>query len=77
MTRLASTLKREYEQAIRRIDIDEVPVQQFAQEAGITANNASVRVFRAREALRNQVKTSSAWFYSTAHLTMIGQHLDS
>jgi len=58
VTRLASTLKPEYEQAIRRIDIDEVPVQQFAQETGITANNASVRVFRAREALRRQVSVS-------------------
>ena len=58
VTRLASTLKPEYEQAIRRIDVDDVPVQAFADEAGITANNASVRVFRAREALRKQVKTS-------------------
>jgi RNA polymerase sigma-70 factor (ECF subfamily) len=33
-------------------------VQDFAGEAGITADNASVRVFRAREALRKQVKTS-------------------
>ena len=58
VTRLASTLKPEYEHAIRRIDVDGAPVQGFAAEAGITANNASVRVFRAREALRKQVKTS-------------------
>lgn len=58
VTRLASTLKPEYEQALRRIDVDGAPVQDFATEAGITANNASVRVFRAREALRKQVKTS-------------------
>jgi RNA polymerase sigma factor (sigma-70 family) len=58
VTRLASTLKPEYEQALRRIDLDEVPVQQFAHETGITANNASVRVFRAREALRKQVSAS-------------------
>jgi len=58
VTRLAATLKPEYEQAIRRIDVDGAPVQDFAAEAGITANNASVRVFRAREALRKQVKTS-------------------
>ena len=56
--RLASTLKPEYEQAIRRIDVEGAPVQDFATEAGISANNASVRVFRAREALRKQVKTS-------------------
>ena len=58
VTRLAATLKPEYQEAIRRIDIDGAPVQDFAAEAGITANNASVRVFRAREALRKQVKTS-------------------
>lgn len=58
VTRLASSLKPEYEQAIRRVEVDGVPVQDFAGEAGITANNAAVRVFRAREALRKQVKTS-------------------
>jgi RNA polymerase sigma factor (sigma-70 family) len=58
VVRLASTLKPEYEQALRRIDVDGAAVQEFAAEAGITANNASVRVFRAREALRKQVKTS-------------------
>lgn len=58
VTRLASTLKSEYETAIRRVDIEGAPVQAFAAEAGITPNNASVRVFRAREALRKQVKAS-------------------
>jgi RNA polymerase sigma factor (sigma-70 family) len=58
VTRLAATLKPEYETAIRRIDVEGAPVQDFATEAGITPNNASVRVFRAREALRKQVKAS-------------------
>lgn len=58
VSRLASTLKPEYEAAIRRIDVDGAPVQDFAAELGITPNNASVRVFRAREALRKQVKAS-------------------
>ena len=58
VSRLASTLKPEYEAAIRRIDVDGAAVQEFASEAGITPNNASVRVFRAREALRKQVRTS-------------------
>lgn len=55
---IASTLKPEYSDAIRRIDVEGAPVQEFAAEAGITPNNASVRVFRAREALRKQVKTT-------------------
>lgn len=58
VSRLAATLKPEYEAAIRRIDVEGAPVQDFAAEAGITPNNASVRVFRAREALRKQVRTS-------------------
>ncbi len=58
VTRLASMLKPEYEAAIRRIDIEGAAVQDFASEAGISPNNASVRVFRAREALRKQVKVS-------------------
>ena len=58
VTRLAGTLKPEYADAIRRIELDGLPVQDYAAEAGITSNNAAVRVFRAREALRKQVKAS-------------------
>ena len=58
VSRLASTLKPEYEEAIRRIDVEGAAVNDFAMQAGISANNASVRVFRAREALRKQVRTS-------------------
>ena len=55
---LATSLKPEYAAAIQRVDIDELPVNQFAAEAGITASNAGVRLSRAREALRKQVKAS-------------------
>jgi len=55
VARLSDTLKPEYAAALRRIEVDGVSVQDFAAEAGITANNAGVRVFRAREALRKQV----------------------
>ena len=58
VSRLAATLKPEYAAAIRRIELDGVAVQDYAAEAGITSNNAAVRVFRAREALRKQVKVS-------------------
>jgi RNA polymerase sigma-70 factor (ECF subfamily) len=55
---LAETLKPEYADALRRVEIDGVPVKDYAAEAGITASNAAVRVFRAREALRRQVTRS-------------------
>jgi RNA polymerase sigma factor (sigma-70 family) len=52
---LADTLKPEYADALRKIDLDGVPVKDYAEQAGISASNAGVRVFRAREALRKQV----------------------
>src|SRR3954471_10525324 len=55
VARLSETLKPEYAQALRRVEVDGISVQEFAAEAGITANNAGVRVFRARDALRKQV----------------------
>ena len=55
---LASTLKDEYADALRAIEIDEVPVKDFARRANISSSNAGVRIFRAREALRKQVVRS-------------------
>jgi RNA polymerase sigma-70 factor (ECF subfamily) len=56
--RLASTLKPEYAEALRRVEVDGLSVTSFAEEAGITANNASVRLFRARQALKKQLEVS-------------------
>lgn len=55
---LAGTLKPEYAEALRRIEVDGVSVKDYAAEVGISSSNAAVRVFRAREALRKQVKRS-------------------
>ncbi len=55
---LAGTLKPEYAEALRRVELDGVSVKDYAAEVGITSNNAAVRVFRAREALRKQVVRS-------------------
>lgn len=55
---LASTLKPEYASALRRIDVEGVAVKDYAAEMGISTSNAGVRVFRAREALRNRVARS-------------------
>lgn len=48
---LADTLKPEYAQAVRRVDLEGAGVASFAQEAGISPNNAAVRLHRARQAL--------------------------
>lgn len=58
VTRLAGTLKSEYADALRRVEVEGASVATFAAEAGITPGNAAVRVFRAREALRRQVTAS-------------------
>lgn len=58
VSQLADTLKPEYATALRRIEIDGLSVKDYADELGISSNNAGVRVFRAREALRKQVARS-------------------
>ena len=55
---LLDTLKPEYATALRRVELDGVSVRGYADEAGITAGNAGVRIHRAREALRKQVARS-------------------
>lgn len=62
VARLAETLKPEYADALRRIEVDGVSVTSFAEEQGISKSNAAVRVFRAREALRRQVAVSCGTF---------------
>ena len=53
---LVDTLRPEYAEALRRVELEGTSVKDFAAERGVTANNASVRLFRAREALRRQVE---------------------
>lgn len=55
---LATTLKPEYQRALARIEIDGTSVKDFAAEAGLTANNAGVLVFRARQALKGRVQAA-------------------
>jgi len=55
---LAASLRPEYNEALKRIELDGVPVKAYAAEAGISPGAAGVRVFRAREALRKQVAHS-------------------
>jgi RNA polymerase sigma-70 factor (ECF subfamily) len=52
---LATTLKPEYRAAIEQVEVEGRPIGEFAADAGISSNNARVRVFRAREALKKRV----------------------
>lgn len=52
---LLETLRTEYRDALQTVDLEEGTLAELADKAGITSNNAAVRVHRAREALRKQV----------------------
>jgi RNA polymerase sigma factor (sigma-70 family) len=52
---LTDTLKPAYRDALQRIELEGLPVKDYASALGISSSNAAVRVFRAREALRKQV----------------------
>jgi RNA polymerase sigma factor (sigma-70 family) len=58
VTRLAGTLKPEYAEALRAIDVEGQPVKAFAEQHALSASNAGVRVFRARETLKKRVTES-------------------
>jgi RNA polymerase sigma factor (sigma-70 family) len=58
VTRLASTLKPQYAEALREIDIKGMAVKAFAEQHRLSPGNAGVRVFRAREALKARVAQS-------------------
>jgi RNA polymerase sigma-70 factor (ECF subfamily) len=53
---LIDTLKPEYASALRQVDLAGDDVAAFAARSGISANNASVRLHRARRALRTRVE---------------------
>jgi RNA polymerase sigma-70 factor (ECF subfamily) len=58
VSRLASTLKPEYAEALTAIEVGGTPVKVFAEQKGLSSGNAAVRVFRAREALKKRVTES-------------------
>jgi RNA polymerase sigma-70 factor (ECF subfamily) len=58
ISRLATTLKPEYADALQAIEVDGQPVKAYAERQGLTPGNAAVRVFRAREALKRRVVES-------------------
>lgn len=52
---LVPAIKPEYADVIEKVDLAGAPVQEVAVQLGISASNASVRLHRARKALRDQV----------------------
>jgi len=56
MNDLVPTLKPEYAEILRRVDLSEARLDSVASELGITTNNATVRLHRARQALRQRLE---------------------
>lgn len=56
--RLLPTMHADYAAILERVDLGDRPVSDVAHELGITSNNASVRLHRARAALRTQLERS-------------------
>jgi len=60
VTGLIGTLKPELADIIRSVDLDGVAPRAYATRVGITANNAAVRLHRARQALGRQIRRTCA-----------------
>ena len=56
--RLVGTLKPEYASALAAVDLNGQSVKAFAESAGLTPSNAGVRLFRARQALKQRLQRS-------------------
>jgi len=52
IARVLPALKPSYAEILQSVDLDEIPLRTFADQHGITLPNATVRVHRARKALR-------------------------
>ena len=55
MTAVLPGLKPEYADIVKAVELDERPIAEVAQEGGLTTNNATVRLHRARAALRRRL----------------------
>ena len=53
---LFSTLKPEYRDALQIVDLEGGKLSELAEQSGISAENAAVRIHRARKALRGQIE---------------------
>jgi RNA polymerase sigma factor (sigma-70 family) len=53
--KLAATLKPDYAEALRQVELEGLAVKDYAVRAGVTAANAGMRLSRARTALRRQL----------------------
>jgi RNA polymerase sigma factor (sigma-70 family) len=58
LTQATERLKPEARELVRRAELQQIPLKAIAADLGLTANNVGVRVYRAREALRREMRAS-------------------
>lgn len=58
VSRLFNDLKPEYRHALQFVDIEERSPAELASQTGVSSNNATVRLHRARRALEKQLKAT-------------------
>jgi len=56
MKTLLPNLKSEYAEVLQQADLDEQPISEVAAKLDITPNNATVRLHRARQALKRELE---------------------
>lgn len=52
---LVETIKPEYADAIKKVDLEDASVKDLAKTAGVSANSAAVRLHRARKTLKKRL----------------------
>lgn len=52
---LIATIKPEYAEAVRTVDLEDSSVREFARRSGVTENSAAVRLHRARMSLKKRL----------------------
>lgn len=52
---LVDTIKPEYAEAIRKVDLEDASVKDFAAHSGVSRNSAAVRLHRARRTLKKRL----------------------
>lgn len=58
VSRILVTLRPDYSEILRRVELDEQPIGEVARELEISRNNASVRLLRARRALLERLRAT-------------------
>lgn len=58
MRTLLPNLKPEYVEVLQRVDLEDAAIGDVATDLGITTNNATVRLHRARQALKRELERS-------------------